>query len=81
MEHNETVDLQIKFQRLWLFSWVTLTVQICNLSFSEQNIKLKAKAILAYNADAVILLLKFLKREEICQVFGFIYFKLPNLTP
>ena len=43
MEDNETVDLQIKFQRSGLFSWVTLKVQICRLSFSKQNIKLKTK--------------------------------------
>ena len=59
MEDNETVDLQIKFQRSGLFSWVTLKVRICRLSVSEQNIKLKTKAILAYNADALTLLLKF----------------------
>ena len=52
MEDNETVDLQIKFQRSGLFSWVTLKVRICRLSVSKQNIKLKAKAILASNSDA-----------------------------
>ena len=46
VEDNETVDLQIKFQRLGLFSWVTLKVQICRLSVSEQNIKLKTKQYL-----------------------------------
>ena len=52
MEDNETVDLQIKFQRSGVFSWVTLKVRICRLPVSEQNIKLKAKAILASNSDA-----------------------------
>ena len=65
MEHNETVDLHIKFQRSGLFSWVTLKVRICRLSVSEQNINLKTKAILGYNADAVTLLLKFWKREDL----------------
>ena len=81
MEDNKIVDLQIKFQRSGPFSWVTLKVRICRLSVSEQNIKLKTKAILAYNDDAVTLLLKFWKREKIFQLFRFIYFELPNLTP
>ena len=81
MEDNESVDLQIKFQRSGLFSSVTLKVRMCRLFISEQNIKLKTKAMLAYNADAVKLLLKFWKREKICQVFDFIYFEIPNLTP
>ena len=76
MEHNETVDLQIRFQRSGLFSWVILKVRIRRLSVSEQDIKLKTEAILRYNSDPVTLLLKIWKREKICQVFGFFYFEL-----
>ena len=46
VEGNETVDLQIKFQRLGLFSWVTLKVRICRSSVSERSIKLKTKQYL-----------------------------------
>ena len=46
MDNNETVDLQIKFQGSRLLYWVTLKVQICKLSVSEQNIKLKTKQYL-----------------------------------
>ena len=40
------INLQIKFQRSRLFSWVTSKVRICRLSVSEQNIKLKTKQYL-----------------------------------
>ena len=46
MEDNETADLQIKFQRSGLFSWVTLKVRIFRLSVSEQSTKLKTKQCL-----------------------------------
>ena len=78
MEDNDTVDLRIKFQRSGLFSWVTLKVRICRLSVSQQNMKVKRKAIILYNVDAAT---QFWKREKICQVFGLIYFELQNLTP
>ena len=50
MENNETVDLLIKFQMSGLFFWV-----VC---FGTKY-KTKTKAILAYNANPVTLLLKF----------------------
>ena len=43
---NEAADLQIKFQKSGLFSWVTLKVQIHRFSVLEQNIKLKTKQYL-----------------------------------
>ena len=46
MEDSENVDLEIKFQRSGLFSWVTIKVRTYRLPVSEENIKLKTKQYL-----------------------------------
>ena len=73
MEDKETVDIQIKFQTSGLLGYFK-SLNMWVVCFGTKY-KTKNKAILAYNANPVILILKFWKRETICQVFGFIKLK------
>ena len=80
MEHNETADIQIKFERSGLLPGVTLKSLYVVSLVACFGTEYKYKAILAHDADPALLLPKFGKRERIYQVLGFIYFELTKFN-
>ena len=79
-EDNDTVDIQIKFQRSGLLPGVTLkSVYVVSWN-SCFGTKYKSKALLTFDADPATLLPEFGKIERIYQVLGFIYFELTKFN-
>ena len=64
MEHNETADIQIKFERSGLLPKVTLKSLYVVSLVACFGTKYKYKATLAHDADSALLLPKFGKKRE-----------------